>query len=207
MSTRENLKSGNVVTTTTTKTTTTVKKKQDLALCELWTSFILGILVTLGAIGAFNWAMIGVGLLSAAGSGILIFVQDDNGVRRVGFWILVAALCVEGVAFIALLTVGIILVVPNSSFLGLGWFFGALSLTLAVPVLVMTVIDLTTVLKIRPQIFERAKIMVTESVSVVNEEEGTKEEAPNSTEPANDNDDAEVSASRSQKLPLLAIRK
>lgn len=199
MSTREPLKSGDVVTTTTT-TTTTIEKKPDLALCELWTSLVLGILVTIGAIASFNWVMVGVGLLSAVGSGILIFVQNNNGVRRIGFWILFSALIIEAIAFLALLIIGIALMV-NPSFLGFGFFFGIILLATSVPVLIMVILDATAILRIRPQIFERAKITITEQVTTTMEEG----KSPSETKPAKESD--EVSASRSQKLPLLAIRK
>ena len=205
MSSKEPLKSGDVVTTTTT--TTTVERKQDLALCELWTSFAISILVTIGSIPALNYPMIGVGLLSAVGSGILIFVQgNNNGVRRVGFWILFAGLVTEAVALISLVTVGIILML-NPNFLGFGFFFGIILLITAVPVLIMTVIDLQSILKIRPQIFENTKITITESVTKM--EEGGEAESPSEAKPAEESEEAseEVSASRSQKLPLLAMRK
>ena len=194
MSTREDNKSGSVVTTTTT--TTTIEKSPDLALCELWTSAILGILLVIGSIASFNWPMIAVGLLSTLGSGILIFVQDNKQVRMVGFWILFLAFLLEALAFFGLVAAGVVLLYGNN-FLGLGGFFGIIFVITSVPVLVMAVIDLMTILKVRPHIFEQSSVVINESVTSKIEKGDV---APS------DSTDA-VSASRAQKLPLLSFAK
>ena len=85
-------------------------------------------------------------------------------------------------------------------------------LVTAVPVLIMVIIDLQTILKIHPQIFERAKITITELVTKMEQggESGEKNEgkdqSPSEAEPAEESEE-EISASRRHKLPLLAIRK
>ena len=199
MSAREENKSSGVTTTTTT----VIEKETDLALCELWTSFVLGILITIGAVvSSFNWAMMAVGVLSAVGSAMLIFVQDDRGFRVAGFWVLFSALIVETLAFIALVTFGVILVIPNSTFLGFGWLFGAYALILAIPVFIMAILDLLTILKIRANIFPSANIVITETTET-NKDVSSMEDGEKEMDVKDASDD--VSASASSKMPLLKM--
>ena len=196
MSAREENKSSGVTTTTTT----VIEKETDLALCELWTSFVLGILITIGAVvSSFNWAMMAVGVLSAVGSAMLIFVQDGRGFRVAGFWVLFSALIVETLAFIALVTFGVILVIPNSTFLGFGWLFGAYALILAIPVFIMAILDLLTILKIRANIFPSANIVITETTET-NKDVSSMEDGEKEMDVKDASDD--VSAS---KMPLLKM--
>ena len=202
MSAREENKSSGVTTTTTT----VIEKETDLALCELWTSFVLGILITIGAVvSSFNWAMMAVGVLSAVGSAMLIFVQDGRGFRVAGFWVLFSALIVETLAFIALVTFGVILVIPNSTFLGFGWLFGAYALILAIPVFIMAILDLLTILKIRANIFPSANIVITKTTETTetNKDVSSMEDGEKEMDVKDASDD--VSASASSKMPLLKM--
>ena len=164
-------------TTVVTMTVTSIEKKPDLAMCELWLSFALGIIVAVGSIAAANWVMVGVGIVSVVGSGILLFVQENRQVRVIGFWILLSALVSEAMAFLYLVIVGSILLF-NDKFLGLGIVFGTILLVTSIPVLVMAVVDLLTILKLRPSIFSSEKIVITETVSKSSPSETTALSVP-----------------------------
>lgn len=164
-------------TTVVTTTVTSIEKKPDLAMCELWLSFVIGVIVAIGSIAPANWIMVCVGIVSAIGSGILIFVQENRQVRVIGFWILLSALVLEAMAFLYLVIVGSILLF-NDKFLGLGIVFGTILLVTSIPVLVMAVVDLLTILKLRPSIFSSEKIVITETVSKSSPSETTALSVP-----------------------------
>ena len=193
-----------VVTTTTT--TTTVPQEPT---CLLWTSFILGILIVGGSIVPLNVPLIVVGLLSATSSGLFIFACSPT-VKVVAFWMLFSVMVIEALAAITLIGVGIALMV-NPNFLGFGIFFGIISFFLAVPVITITVIDLVTVLRIRPIVFDTSPVVkktVEEKVESGEAGKDAGDEATSGGDEAGDDatEESEIAARRAQKLPLLAMK-
>ena len=188
-------------TTTTTTITTTTTRVYDDPTCLVITSLVLGILVAAGSIVPFNPGLCAIGLLSAVGSALYLFACSPA-VRVVAYWVLFCAMIMEALAAVALIGFGIALT-ANPKFLGLGFFFGVISLVLAVPVIAMTLIDLMTVIRIHPIVFAARSGETTSSSDLEVAKGASAQDESTGTDAAEEETE---SSAASQKLPLLDLK-